>query len=77
MLATRCPGNVSAGCKGMMARACRGALDKTNSQKLPTLGNTFILQLTKGKGNFPDSPSQEHVGMESMDSYSSFYFWVY
>ena len=33
-----------------------GALDKTDSQQLLTLGDTFILQLTKGKekGNFLD-----------------------
>ena len=33
-----------------------GALDKTDSQQLLTLGDTFILQLTKGKekGKFLD-----------------------
>lgn len=40
-----------------------GALDKTDSQQLLTLGDMLILQLTKGKekGNFLDFPPHKSV----------------
>lgn len=50
MPSARLPGSVNAGRDGGPCLLVGGgALDKTDSQHLLTLGDTFILQLTKGK----------------------------